>query len=104
MSEVGLLWKNESKTLTGVAPRLGHCPTNGKVASLTLGQGAWHRPGLWARSQVVGQEPSYGRAKGDRSIFLSLSFSSPSLLSKNKQNLKNESEYLKSMSGSEGQM
>ena len=62
-------------------------PANQRVASSILRAHAW----------VVGQVPSRGQAKGNHTlIFLSLSFSRPSPLSKNKINkiLKNISIFL----------
>ena len=67
--------KKWSPTLIGVAQLVGHssakCKATGKVPWLT-------------HACVAGQVPGWGHARGSPSVFLSLSFSLPSPLSKNK--------------------
>ena len=70
-------YKNQPKALAGVAQWTEHQPANQRVTG-------WI-PSLQAGAWVVGQVPSRGRVRGNHALmFLSLSFSLPSPLSKTK--------------------
>ena len=68
--------------LAGVDQWVGGFPTNWKIAGLIHGQGTGQ--GCRARSPVGGVQEAAAQCSSYTSMFLSLSFSLPSPLSKNK--------------------